>query len=182
MTEKKFLSCILTEGVLLSIIGLAMLMLPKITSLTFGLMLCLAFAIYGGYKTINAILTKNYTRHFVLNAILGIVLLTLGIFLFLAPMFSLTLITAIIGVYFLLESISTCAFGIQNRKTLYFWWAEIPLAILQFLLGLIIILGLPSAALWVIGVLMGINFLIAGMIMISMYIATKYVYSYTFNS
>lgn len=177
MTEKKFLSCILTEGILLAIVGLAMLMLPKITSITFGMMLSLSFVIYGGYKAINAIMTRNYTRHFLLNVVLGLILFVLGIFLFLAPMFSLTLITATIGVYFLLESVSTCAFGIQNRKTLYFWWAEIPLAILQFLLGLIIILGLPSTALWVVGVLMGVNFLVAGMIMISMYVATKYVFS-----
>ena len=168
MTEKRFLSYVLTEGILLTILGLAMLMLPKVTTITFGMMICLAFIIYGGYKAINAILTRNYTRHFILNIILGLILMALGIFL---------LITSIIGVYFLLESVSTCAFAIQNRKTLYFWWADIPVAVLQFLLGLIIILGLPSTALWVVGILAGVNFLITGMIMISMFIATKYTYS-----
>ena len=177
MTEKRFLSYVLTEGILLTILGLAMLMLPKVTTITFGMMICLAFIIYGGYKAINAILTRNYTRHFILNFILGLILMALGIFLFMAPMFNLVLITSIIGVYFLLESVSTCAFAIQNRKTLYFWWADIPVAVLQFLLGLIIILGLPSTALWVVGILAGVNFLITGMIMISMFIATKYTYS-----
>ena len=61
MTEKKFLSCILTEGVLLSIIGLAMLMLPKITSLTFGLMLCLALVIHVARKKHTAGTTKQKT-------------------------------------------------------------------------------------------------------------------------
>ena len=173
MTEKRFLSYVLTEGILLTILGLAMLMLPKVTTITFGMMICLAFIIYGGYKAINAILTS----HFILNIILGLILMALGIFLFMAPMFNLVLITSIIGVYFLLESVSTCAFAIQNRKTLYFWWADIPVAVLQFLLGLIIILGLPSTALWVVGILAGVNFLITGMIMISMFIATKYTYS-----
>ena len=177
MTEKKFLSYLLTEGILLSILGLGMLMLPKITTITFGLTLCLALIIYGGYKAINAFLTRNYTRHFVLNIILGLLLLTAGILLFMAPMFNLILITSIIGVYFLLESISTTAFAIQNRNTLYFWWAGIPLSILQFLIGVIIIMGLPTTALWVVGVLVGANFLIAGMLFISMFVATKY----TFN-
>lgn len=176
MTEKKFLSCVLTEGILLAVLGAAMLMLPKITSITFGMMICLAFIVYGGYKAINAFLTRHYTRHFILNIILGLILIGLGLFLFTAPMFNLVVITSVIGVYFLLESISTCAFAIQNRKTLYFWWADIPVAIMQFLLGVIIIVGLPSTALWVVGILAGINFLITGMIMISMFIATKYTY------
>lgn len=177
MTEKRFLSFVLIEGILLAALGLGMLMLPKITTITFGLMLCIAFVIYGGYKTINAFLTRNYSRHFILNMFLGLLLVAIGIFLFMAPVFNLLLITSTIGVYFLLESISSTAFAIQNRNTLYFWWADIFVGIMQFILGLIIIIGLPSTALWVVGILAGINFLIAGMVMISMYISTKYIYS-----
>lgn len=177
MTEKKFLSCVLTEGILLTVLGIAMLMLPKLTSITFGMMICLTFIIYGGYKILNALMTKNYTRHFLLNIVLGLILIGLGLFLFTAPMFNLVVITSVIGVYFLLESISTCAFAVQNRKNLYFWWADIPIAVMQFLIGLIIIIGLPSIALFAIGILAGINFLMTGVIMISMFIATKYTYS-----
>lgn len=173
MTEKRFLSFVLIEGILLSVLGLCMLMLPKITTISFGLMLCLTFIVYGGYKVINAILTKNYSRHFVLNVVSGLLLFLTGVFLFMAPMFNLLLITSAIGVYFILESISSIAFAVQNKNTLYFWWLAILVGVMQFLLGLIIILGLPSTALWVVGVLAGINFLIAGVVLISMYISTK---------
>lgn len=173
MTEKRFLSFVLIEGILLSVLGLGMLMLPKITTISFGLMLCLTFIVYGGYKVINAILTKNYSRHFVLNVVSGLLLFLTGVFLFMAPMFNLLLITSAIGVYFILESISSTAFAVQNKNTLYFWWLAILVSVMQFLLGLIIILGLPSTALWVVGVLAGINFLIAGVVLISMYISTK---------
>ncbi len=176
MTEKKFLSFVLVEGILLAVLGILMLILPKLTTITFGLLLCLSFIIYGGYKTINAFITRNYSRHFILNMLIGILLVVTGIFLFLAPVFSLILITSIIGIYFILESISSTAFAIQTRKILYFWWAGILVGIMQFILGLIILTALPSSALWVIGVLAGINFLIAGMVMISMYISTKYNY------
>ena len=173
MTEKRFLSFVLIEGILLSVLGLGMLMLPKITTISFGLMLCLTFIVYGGYKVINAILTKNYSRHFVLNVVSGLLLFLTGVFLFMAPMFNLLLITSAIGVYFILESISSIAFAVQNKNTLYFWWLAILVGVMQFLLGLIIILGLPSTALWVVGVLAGINFLFAGVVLISMYISTK---------
>ena len=173
MTEKRFLSFVLIEGILLSVLGLGMLMLPKITTISFGLMLCLTFIVYGGYEVINAILTKNYSRHFVLNVVSGLLLFLTGVFLFMAPMFNLLLITSAIGVYFILESISSTAFAVQNKNTLYFWWLAILVGVMQFVLGLIIILGLPSTALWVVGVLAGINFLIAGVVLISMYISTK---------
>ena len=175
MTEKRFLSFVLIEGILLSVLGLGMLVLPKITTISFGLMLCLMFIVYGGYKVINAILTRNYSRHFVLNIVTGLLLFMTGVFLFMAPMFNLLLITSAIGVYFILESISSIAFAVQNKNTLYFWWLAILVGVMQFLLGLIIILGLPSTALWVVGVLAGINFLIAGVVFISMYLSTKYI-------
>ena len=177
MTEKKFLNFVLREGIILTVLGIGMLMLPKITSLTFGLMVCIGFFVYGIYKTINAFLTKNYTRHFILNIILGIMLAILGILLFMAPMFNLIIITSFIGIYFLLESISSTAFAIQTRKTLYLWWTNLFVALLQFIIGFIIILGLPATAFWVVGMLVGINFLIAGMIMISLFISNKYVYN-----
>ncbi len=175
MTEKRFLSYVLIEGILLSALGLGMLMLPKITTISFGLMLCLTFVVYGGYKVINAILTRNYSRHFILNILAGLLLFLVGVFLFMAPMFNLILITSAIGVYFILESISSTAFAVQNKNTLYFWWLEILVGVMQFLLGLIIILGLPSTALWVVGILAGVNFLIAGIVLISMYLSTKYI-------
>ena len=175
MTEKRFLSFVLIEGILLSVLGLGMLVLPKITTISFGLMLCLTFIVYGGYKVINAILTRNYSRHFVLNIVTGLLLFLTGVFLFMAPMFNLLLITSAIGVYFILESISSIAFAVQNKNTLYFWWLAILVGVMQFLLGLIIILGLPSTALWVVGVLAGINFLVAGVVLISMYLSTKYI-------
>ena len=177
MSEKRFLNYVLVEGVLLAILGILMLMLPKITTITLGALLCIALMIYGGYKTINAFLTRNYLRHYIFNMVLGILLFALGIILFISPAFNLILITGIIGIYFLMESIASTAFGLQNRKTLYFWWADLLVGILQFLLGLIILIALPSTALWVVGILVGINFLIAGMVMISMYISTKYIYS-----
>ena len=175
MTEKRFLSYVLIEGILLSALGLGMLMLPKITTISFGLMLCLTFVVYGGYKVINAILTRNYSRHFILNILNGLLLFLVGVFLFMAPMFNLILITSAIGVYFILESLSSTAFAVQNKNTLYFWWLEILVSVMQFFLGLIIILGLPSTALWVVGIFAGVNFLLAGIVLMSMYLSTKYI-------
>ena len=174
MTENRFLSYVLTESILLLFLGLGMLILPKVTFLSFGLMMCLSFIIYGGFKVICAILTKNFSRHYVLDIIVGLILFINGILLFAAPSFDIMLIIGLCGVYFILKSISSSAFTVQTRKTLNFWWMCLFLATLELLFGVLVIIMLPSAALWLIGVLAGMDFILSGMVFMNMYISTKY--------
>ena len=177
MTEKRFLNFVLIEGILLSVLGICMLMLPKVTSLTFGLMICIGLIVYGVYKIVHSIITRNYERHFLLNIIIGAALAVLGILLLSIPQINLLIITSIIGIYFLLESISNTAFAVQTRKTLSMWWVVLLISIMQFLLGLIIIIGLPMTSMWVVGMLLGINFLVTGMGLITFRLSNKYDYN-----
>ena len=174
MSENRFLSCVLTEGILLLFLGLGMLILPKVTMLSFGLMMCVSFILYGGYKVINAILTKNFSRHFILDIIVGLILFINGVLLFVASYFDIMIIIGLAGVYFVLKSISSSAFTVQTRKTLNFWWMCLFLAILELLMGFLVIIMLPSAALWLIGILTGIDFILSGIVYMNMYISTKY--------
>ena len=174
MSESKFLSCVITEGILLLVLGLGILILPKVTIISFGLMMCLSFIIYGGYKVINAIITKNFSRHFFLDIIVGLILFSSGVMLFAAPFMDIMIIMGLSGVYFILKSISSSAFSVQTRKTLNFWWMCLFLAILELFFGTAIIVLLPSAALWLIGVMVGMDFILSGMVYMNMYISTKY--------
>ena len=174
MSESKFLSCVITEGILLLVLGLGILILPKVTIISFGLMMFLSFIIYGGYKVINAIITKNFSRHFFLDIIVGLILFSSGVMLFAAPFMDIMIIMVLSGVYFILKSISSSAFSVQTRKTLNFWWMCLFLAILELFFGTAIIVLLPSAALWLIGVMVGMDFILSGMVYMNMYISTKY--------
>ena len=58
MTEKRFLVLSFMEGVLLTVLGLCVLILPKLTSLTFGVMLSAAFTVCGLYKIIETFINK----------------------------------------------------------------------------------------------------------------------------
>ena len=174
MSESKFLSCVLTESLLMLSLGLCMLIIPKITIVSFGLMMCLSFIIYGGYKVINALITKNFSRHFLLDIIVGLLLFVSGIMLFIAPFMDVMVIIGLCGVYFILKSLSSSAFSVQTRKTLNFWWMCLFLAILEFIFGVLVIILLPSAALLLIGILAGMDFILSGMVYMNMYISTKY--------
>ena len=174
MTESRFLSFVLTESLLLLCLGLGMLILPKVTMISFGIMMCLSFVAYGGFKMLSAIMTRNFSRHFVLDIFTGLILLINGIVLFTAPMVDIMWIIGLAGVYFILKSLSSSAFMVQTRKTLNFWWMCLFLALMELMFGIIIIIMLPSAALWLIGVLAGMDFILSGIVYMNMYISTKY--------
>ena len=176
MSESKFLSCVFIEGLLMLCLGLCMLILPKITIISFGFMMCLSFIIYGGYKVINALITKNFSRHFLLDIIVGIILFGSGIMLFAAPFMDIMIIVGLCGVYFVLKSLSSSAFSVQTRKTLNFWWISMFLSVIELFFGLIIVVMLPSAALWLIGILVGVDFILSGIVYLNMYISTKYMH------
>ena len=174
MSESRFLSCVFTEGLLLLVLGLSMLILPKITMISFGFLMCLSFIIYGGYTVINAFISRNFSKHYLLDIVEGLILFGMGIMLFVVQVLDIMIIIGLCGVYFILKSLSSSAFSVQTRKTLNFWWMCLFLAIPEFLFGITVIILLPSAALWLIGILTGMDFVLSGMVYMNMYISTKY--------
>ena len=81
MSEKRFLNFVFIEGTILMILGLCVLILPKLTSVSFGVMLSSAFIAYGLYKIILSIINKNFALNIIWNIFLGFFILTIGILL-----------------------------------------------------------------------------------------------------
>ena len=162
MTEKRFLGFMFIEGMLLTILGLCILILPKLTSLSFGVMLSSAFITYGIYKIVCSIINRTIFSNMFCGIFLGALLLTIGILLLFVPKINLLWLVALTGVYFILESLSITKFVAQIRNVLNFWGCKMFAGIILFLIGLIIILGLPMMSFWVVAILSGIGFLIKG--------------------
>lgn len=177
MSEKRFLNFICIEGVLLSVLGLCILILPKLTSMTFGVMLSTAFMVYGVYKIITSIINKNYITNLVWSLLLAIFIFTIGILLLLVPKISLLWLVALTGIFFLLESVSSVAFMAQMRSMFNFIGCKGFAAFVLFLAGLIIILGLPVMSFWTVAILCGIALLVKGMTKLTLFLANKYNYN-----
>lgn len=177
MSEKRLLNFIFIEGLLLTVLGLCVLILPKLTSITFGVMLSSSFITYGLYKIITSIINKNYISNVIWSVFLGFFILTIGILLLFVPKISLLWLIALTGVFFLLESISSVAFMSKMRTMFNFIGCKGFAAMILFLAGLIIILGLPVMSFWVVAMLCGIALLIKGMSKITLSIANKNNYS-----
>ena len=173
MSEKRFLSLIFIEGLLLIILSLCILILPKLTSLSFGVMLRASFIVYGLYKIIMSFVNKNYLSNIIWSIFLGIFILTIGILLLFVPKISLLWLIALIGVFFLLESISTASFVAQVRNAFNSINCKAFAGLILFLVGLIIIIGLPVMSFWMVVMLSGIAMLIKGMAKITLALANK---------
>lgn len=177
MTEKRFLGFIFLEGLLLTILGLCVLILPKLTSLSFGVMLSSAFITYGIYKVVTSILNKSYISNILWSIFIGIYVLTIGILLLLVPKISLLWLIAFIGIFFLLESISSVVFITQLRSMFNFIGCKGFAAFILFFVGLIITIGLPVIPFWAVAILSGVAFLIKGMSKIVISLANKHNYN-----
>ena len=173
MSETKLLNCILTEGTLLIILGFSTLLLPKITPVSFGDVLCFAFIVYGGYKSVNAFLTRYFSEHYIVNIISGVLIFTAGLTLLATPFFNPVWITSILSIYFITESIVSWAFVTHTKDILNLTFLLYFTGFMQFLFSIILISLLPSGALWLAGVFAGFNFLISGVILINMYFASN---------
>ena len=169
MSEKRFLTCILIEGIVLMVLGLCVLILPKITELSFGVMLSASFISYGIYKIIHSVMNRNYSKHFWLTTVLGAFLLTIGTLLLLVPKISLLWLIALTGVYFIFESISTTAFVSQVRNMYGFWGCKFFSAIILMLIGLLIVIGIPATSFWLVAMLCGLGLLVKGISKITFY-------------
>ena len=148
---------------MLTILALCILILPKLTSLTFGVMLSSTFIAYGLYKIITSIINRSYVSNVIWSVFLGAFILTIGILLLMVPRISLLWLIALIGVYFILESISSIAFMSRIRSMFNFTGCKGFAALILFLVGLTIIIGLPIMSFWAVAILCGIALLIKGM-------------------
>ena len=169
MPEKKFLNYIFIEGAILTFTALCILIIPKITELSFGIMLSSGFIVYGIYKIINSVFNRNYLRGYVCEMLLGVFLFVIGVLLLLVPRISILWLIAMIGIYFLLESLQTSTFISQIRTMYNFWGCKYFSGGAIFLIGLLIIMALPAMSFWVVAMLSGLGFLIKGMSKIALY-------------
>ena len=173
MSEKRFLNFIFVEGLLLTILGLSVLILPKLTSMTFGVMLSSALIVYGLYKLMISFINKNYISNFLWSMFIALFILTIGILLLMVPKVSLLWLIALIGIFFLLESVSSAAFATQMRNVFNLVGCKGFAAIVMFLVGLIIIIGIPIMSFWVVAILSALALLVKGLAKVMLSLANR---------
>jgi len=163
----------LFEGVLLSIIGLAAMIVPPLASLAITIFLGWMFLVSG----IAGLFATYWARNmpgFWWSLISAALAVLAGGILLARPMQGVLTLTIVIGAYFLAEGVATIMYALEHRKELSGRWSWLLIAgLMDIVIAFFIIAGLPGSAEWAIGLLVGINLLFGGATLIGMALAAR---------
>src|SRR5271167_1951999 len=163
----------LFEGILLVILGLAAMLVPPLASLAVTIFLGWMFLVSG----IGGLILTFWARQmpgFWWSLVSAVLAIGAGIILLVRPVQGTLTLTIVVGAYFLAEGVATIMYALEHRRELSDRWSWLLVAgIMDLLIAVIIITGLPGSALWAIGLLVGINLLFGGATLIGVALAAR---------
>jgi uncharacterized membrane protein HdeD (DUF308 family) len=161
----------LVEGILLVVLGLLAVAVPVIASLTLTIVFGWLFLISG----IVGLFTTFAMRHgpgfwwSLVSAVLGIVV---GAWLLIQPGLGLVSLTYLLIAFFIVEGVATIMFALEHRRALSGRWGwMLTSGIVDLFLAAVILLGLPGAVAWALGLIVGVNMVFGGASMVGMALA-----------
>jgi len=147
-------------GILLIVAGAAAIAFPVISTLTVEIWTAIAFAIAGVAQTIHAFAARSWGG-FLLGLLVGLLYLAAGVVLWLNPIRGVIALTLFLAAVLVVDGIFRAVLGFQIRPRSG-WGLVLVGGIISVVLGIMIWQQLPSAALWVLGLLLGINLVFSG--------------------
>jgi uncharacterized membrane protein HdeD (DUF308 family) len=163
----------LFEGILLVIFGLAAMIVPPAASLAVTILLGWLFLISG----IAGLALTFWAREmpgFRWSLISAALAVLAGLILLAQPAQGTLTLTIVVGAYFLAEGVATIMYALEHRRELSGRWSWMLIAgLMDILIAVIIIAGLPQSALWALGLLVGVNLLFGGATLIGVALAAR---------
>ena len=163
----------LVEGILLAVLGLAAMIVPPLASLAVAIFLGWMFLISG----IAGLVVTYWARAMpgfwwsLFSAALAVLA---GLVLLARPAQGVLTLTIVVGVYFLIEGITTIMYALEHRRELSERWSWLLISgLMDILISFLIISGLPGSAEWAIGLLVGINLVLGGASLVGMALAAR---------
>ena len=163
----------LIEGIVLAILGLAAIIVPQLASLAVTIYLAWMFLIMGILGLVMTFWARGMPG-FWWSLISAVLAIAAGAILLARPAQGVLTLTIVLGAFFLAEGVATVMYALEHRRELSgrSSWLIVSGAVDIIISGLIIT-GLPSAAEWAIGLLVGINLLFGGSSLIGMALAAR---------
>jgi uncharacterized membrane protein HdeD (DUF308 family) len=163
----------LFEGILLAVLGLAAMIVPPLASLAVAIFLGWMFLISG----IAGLVVTYWARAmpgFWWSLFSAALAVFAGLVLLARPVQGVLTLTVIVGVYFLIEGITTIMYAREHRRELSERWSWLLVSgVMDILISCLIISGLPGSAEWAIGLLVGINLVLGGASLVGMALAAR---------
>ena len=143
--------------VVAGIVALGSVMLATVaTVFIVGVMMLVA----GAAEVINAFQIKTWGK-FLLWLLLGVLYIIAGFVTFENPLLAAVFLTLLLGVSLVVSGIMRIVLGFGMRQTMPWGWVVFS-GVITLLLGLIILAHWPVSSLYVLGLLLGIDLIFAG--------------------
>jgi len=147
-------------GLVLAIIGIFALVFPVISTLVSALIIGWIFVL-SGFVLLFTALQIHGAGPFFGTLLFSLLTLIAGVWLVANPGIGLLALTIVLAVLFIVNGASEIFFAFDMRPAKGWWWMLISAAI-SILLGVMVAAGLPASSLFVLGILVGVNFLSSG--------------------
>ncbi|SFJ09280.1 Uncharacterized membrane protein HdeD, DUF308 family [Phyllobacterium sp. CL33Tsu] len=159
-TVKRYSLWYLIEGILLVVAGVLAIIYPVFSSVAVILLLGWLL-IFSGILQCLGLFYARHVPNFWLQLISVFLAVLIG-FLFLRdPAQGLVTVTLLLIVFFMIEGISKVVFSLTIRPFPHWGWVLVS-GIIGILLSLFLLISLPVTALWLIGLLLGIQLISVG--------------------
>lgn len=148
-------------GIALMLVGAGAIAFPFVTTVAAKVVIGWLFLFGGLSQVVHAFSIKNWSEFF-LSLLIGILYIIAGGWLAFFPLTGILTLTLVLSALFLAEGIikTSMAFRWKPREG----WGWILLSgVVSVFVGGLILAGLPSTATWAIGLLVGINLMMAGL-------------------
>jgi uncharacterized membrane protein HdeD (DUF308 family) len=158
----------LAEGIVLTVLGLAAILVPPLAGLAIAVLLGWLFLIAGVVGLLATFRTRQ-APGFTWSLLSAVVALLAGVVLLLAPTQSLITLTLVLTVFFILDGILTIALALSHRQELSGRWQWMLVnGVIDLFLAGVIIAGLPGTLVWALGLIVGIDLMFGGTSLIAL--------------
>jgi uncharacterized membrane protein HdeD (DUF308 family) len=152
----------LFEGIVLMVLGVLAVLLPAVASITatifFGWILLFS-GVLGLFSTLRARQAPGFGWS-LFSAVTGIV--AGGVLLWMPVQGTLSL-TAVLIAFLFIEGVTSILFALEHRKGWSGRWGwMLASGVVDVVLAVILLAGLPGTAVWALGTLLGINLIFGG--------------------
>jgi uncharacterized membrane protein HdeD (DUF308 family) len=141
--------------------GAAAIAFPLLGTLAVAVWAAIALAIAGVAQTVHAFAARSWGGFF-LDLLIGLLYLAGGAVLWLNPLGGAVTLTVILAVVLVVDGVFRSILAFQVRPRTGWAWLLFG-GIVSIIIGVMIWRQLPSSALWILGLLLGINLIFSGL-------------------
>ena len=164
----------LVEGIVLMLLGMAAILVPVLASLTVAIFLGWLFLVGGVVGGVTTLMNRH-APGFWWALLSALVTILVGVYLVGWPVSGAISLTLVLAAYLIVDGIISMMFALEHRRQLSSRWGWLFLnGVIDLVLAALIVWLIPGAALWALGLIIGIDFVFGGASLIALAFAARH--------